>query len=123
MPSVYYGDEAGLQGYKDPFNRGCYPWGKENQELVTFYRTMGEIRRNNKVFSDGFFSPVSSMLGCVAYRRHNENGDIMIIVNRNEHSIMYGLPEFYKNAKTLYGDNVVNGEVYIDGCSFVILSL
>ena len=123
VPSVYYGDEAGLQGYKDPFNRGCYPWGKENQELVTFYRTMGEIRRNNKVFSDGFFSPVSSMLGCVAYRRHNENGDIMIIVNRNEHSIMYGLPEFYKNARTLYGDSVVNGEVYIDGCSFVILSL
>lgn len=123
VPSVYYGDEAGLQGYKDPFNRGCYPWGKENQELVTFYRTMGEIRRNNKVFSDGFFSPVSSMLGCVAFRRHNENGDIMIIVNRNEHSIMYGLPEFYKSAKTLYGDNIVNGEVYIDGCSFVILSL
>ncbi len=123
VPSVYYGDEAGLQGYKDPFNRGCYPWGKENQELVTFYRTMGEIRRNNKVFSDGFFSPVSSMLGCIAYRRHNENGDIMIIVNRNEHSIMYGLPESYKNAKTLYGDNIVNGEVYIDGCSFVILSL
>ena len=123
VPSVYYGDEAGLQGYKDPFNRGCYPWGKENQELVTFYRTMGEIRRNNKVFSDGFFSPVSSMLGCVAFRRHNENGDIMIIVNRNEHSIMYGLPELYKNAKTLYGDNIVNGEVYIDGCSFVILSL
>lgn len=123
VPSVYYGDEAGLQGYKDPFNRGCYPWGKENQELVTFYRTMGEIRRNNKVFSDGFFSPVSSMLGCVAFRRHNENGDIMIIVNRNEHSIMYGLPELYKSAKTLYGDNIVNGEVYIDGCSFVILSL
>lgn len=123
VPSVYYGDEAGLQGYKDPFNRGCYPWGKENQELVTFYRTLGEIRTNNKVFAKGYFSPVSSMLGCVAYRRHDENGDIMIIVNRNEHSITYGLPEFYRNAKTLYGDEVHNGEVFIDGCSFVILSL
>ncbi len=123
VPSVYYGDEAGMQGYKDPFNRGCYPWGKENQELVTFYRTMGEIRRNNKVFFDGYFSPVSSMLGCVAYRRHNENGDIMIIVNRNEHSITYRLPDFYANAKTLYGEKVQNGEVYIDECSFVILSL
>lgn len=123
VPSVYYGDEAGMQGYKDPFNRGCYPWGKENQELVTFYRTMGENRRNNKVFCDGYFSPVSSMLGCVAYRRHNENGDIMIIVNRNEHSITYRLPDFYANAKTLYGEKVQNGEVYIDGCSFVILSL
>ncbi len=123
VPSVYYGDEAGMQGYKDPFNRGCYPWGKENQELVTFYRIMGEIRRNNKVFCDGYFSPVSGMLGCVAFRRHNENGDIMIIVNRNEHSISYRLPEFYENAKTLYGESVQNGEVYIDGYSFVILSL
>lgn len=123
VPSVYYGDEAGLQGYKDPFNRGCYPWGNENQELVSFYRILGEIRKNNKVFSEGYFSPVSSMLGCVAFRRHNENGDIMVIVNRNEHSITYRLPDFYGNAKTLYGDAVKNGEVYIDGCSFVILSL
>lgn len=123
VPSVYYGDEAGLQGYKDPFNRGCYPWGKENQELITFYRTMGEIRTENKVFEKGSFYPVSYMLGCVAYRRHDENGDIMVIVNRNEHSIKYLLPDFYHNAKTLYGDSVQNGEVFIDGCSFVILSL
>lgn len=123
VPSVYYGDEAGMQGYKDPFNRGCYPWGKENQELVTFYRILGEIRRENKVFCDGYFSPVSSMLGCVAYRRHGETGDIMIIVNRNEHSITYRLPDFYRNAKTLYGEKVQNGGVFIDGCDFVILSL
>ena len=75
------------------------------------------------VFRKGFFSPVSSMLGCIAYRRHDESGDIMVIVNRNEHSINYRLPDFYQNAKTLYGDNIQNGEVYIDGCSFVILSL
>ena len=123
VPSVYYGDEAGMQGYKDPFNRGCYPWGKENQELITFYRTMGEIRTENTVFGKGYFSPVSYMLGCVAFRRHDENGDVMVIVNRNEHSINYRLPDFYQNAKTLYGDNIQNGEVYIDGCSFVILSL
>ncbi len=123
VPSVYYGDEAGMQGYKDPFNRGCYPWGKENQELINFYRTLGEIRRNNNVFSDGYFIPVSSMLGCVAFRRRNENGDIMVIVNRNEHSITYRLPNFYKVAKTLYGDRIQNGEIFIDACSFVILSL
>ena len=123
VPSVYYGDEAGMQGYKDPFNRGCYPWGKENQELVTFYRTLGEIRTQNKVFEKGYFAPVSYMLGCVAFRRYDENGDIMVIVNRNEHSINYRLPDFYHNAKTLYGDSVQNGEIHIDGCSFVILSL
>ncbi|MEZ4508272.1 MAG: hypothetical protein R2881_01045 [Eubacteriales bacterium] len=27
VPSVYYGDEAGMTGMSDPFNRGTYPWG------------------------------------------------------------------------------------------------
>ena len=122
VPSVYYGDEAGMQGYKDPFNRGCYPWGNENQELIEFYRDLGRIRRENDVFKDGFFSPVSSMLGCVAFRRHNENGDIMVIVNRNEHPISYRLPDGFKNAYSLMHSSVENGEVEIDGCSFAILS-
>ena len=29
FPCVYYGDEVGMEGYRDPFNRGCFPWGKE----------------------------------------------------------------------------------------------
>ena len=123
VPSVYYGDEAGMEGYKDPFNRGCYPWGNENKELLDFYKTMGRIRRENPVFEKGYFSPVSSMLGCVAFRRHDENGDIMVIVNRNEHPISYRLPDYYANPKALYGNNPENQEVQIDGCSFVILSL
>ncbi len=123
VPSVYYGDEAGMQGYKDPFNRGCYPWGNENQELIDFYKQMGKIRRENLVFCDGYFSPVSSMLGCVAFRRHNENGDIMVIINRNEHPISYRLPDFYANSKALYGFEVQNGEVYIESCSFSLLRL
>ena len=26
-PTVFYGDEAGMQGFEDPLNRGTYPWG------------------------------------------------------------------------------------------------
>lgn len=25
-PTVYYGDEIGLEGWEDPFNRGTYSW-------------------------------------------------------------------------------------------------
>ena len=121
VPSVYYGDEAGMEGYKDPFNRGCYPWGNENRDLIKFYKELGRIRRENPVFKKGKFYPVSSMLGCIAYRRADENGDIMVIVNRNEHPITYRLPESYKNSHTLMNGSVVDGEIYIDGCSFTIL--
>lgn len=122
VPSVYYGDEAGMQGYKDPFNRGCYPWGRENRELLDFYKELGRLRGENAVFKKGSFAPVSALMGCVAYRRYDENGDIMIIVNRNEHGISYRLPDYCKNARALMGNSPANGEVYIDGCSFAVLA-
>ncbi len=56
MPSVYYGDEAGLQGLKDPFNRKTYPWGKENKELLDWYRCVtglrDEVLRYGKLYLD-----------------------------------------------------------------------
>ena len=44
-PSVYYGDEAGMEGGKDPFNRRTYPWGKEDPELLTHYWNLGALRK------------------------------------------------------------------------------
>ena len=43
-PSLYYGDEAGLQGFEDPLNRRPYPWGKEDEELLEHYRMLGRLR-------------------------------------------------------------------------------
>lgn len=39
VPCIYYGDEAGLEGYKDPFNSRCYPWGKENIDMIELHKT------------------------------------------------------------------------------------
>ena len=38
MPSLYYGDEAGLTGMIDPYCRGTYPWGREDRELLEAFR-------------------------------------------------------------------------------------
>ncbi|MBO4217635.1 MAG: glycoside hydrolase family 13 protein, partial [Clostridia bacterium] len=43
-PCIYYGDEAGMEGYGDPFNRRYYPWGKEDKETVDFYSAVGKMR-------------------------------------------------------------------------------
>ena len=48
-PSLYYGDEAGLVGYADPFNRGTYPWGHEDQDLLAFFQEIGVLRKNSPV--------------------------------------------------------------------------
>ena len=46
-PTVYYGDEVGMEGYADPFNRRTYPWGREDEELLAHYRRLGQLRRDN----------------------------------------------------------------------------
>ena len=53
VPCIYYGDEAGLEGYKDPFNRRCYPWGKENLDMIDFTKQLAVIRKSSKAFAQG----------------------------------------------------------------------
>ena len=45
-PSVYYGDEAGMEGCKDPFNRAFYPWGEEDLALRAHFAALGNLRKN-----------------------------------------------------------------------------
>lgn len=45
-PSLYYGDEAGMEGYKDPFNRRTFPWGQEDKALQAHYAVLGQIHRD-----------------------------------------------------------------------------
>lgn len=53
IPSVYYGDEAGMEGYRDPFNRRCYPWGQENTELIEFTKQLAKVRHGTRAFEQG----------------------------------------------------------------------
>ncbi|MBQ5746312.1 MAG: glycoside hydrolase family 13 protein, partial [Clostridia bacterium] len=54
-PLLYYGDEAGMEGYGDPFCRLPFPWGKEDEELLDFYRELGAFRRSHPALKDGSF--------------------------------------------------------------------
>ena len=45
-PSLYYGDEAGMEGYRDPFNRRTYPWYHEDPEIMSHFLRLGDLRKN-----------------------------------------------------------------------------
>ncbi|MBS7359397.1 MAG: glycoside hydrolase family 13 protein, partial [Oscillospiraceae bacterium] len=123
FPSVYYGDEAGLTGGGDPFNRKFYPWGKEDTELIEWYRHLGEIRNSLKVLAEGKFIPYSAMLSCVAYFREDENEKIMVISNMNSHSIDYYLPCEFQYSKELLFNTPVTESVTVEAESAVILKI
>lgn len=121
VPSIYYGDEAGMQGYKDPFNRVCYPWGNENEALLAYYKKLGEIRKSCHCLKEGAYFTVSEMLSCLAFTRQDETDRIFVVINRNEHDIDYYLPEEWKTAQSLLGEKVKNGAVHLPALSAAIL--
>jgi len=53
MPSLYYGDEAGMEGAADPYNRGTYPWGREDKDLLSFVRDTFALRHARPVLRLG----------------------------------------------------------------------
>lgn len=121
VPCIYYGDEAGMEGYKDPFNRKFYPWGNENRELIEHYKSLGKMRGLCSCLKDGNYRTLSEMLGCLAFVRENETDTILVIVNRNEHPIDYYLPYEWQNAGVIFGEKMQGQKAYIDALSAIIL--
>ncbi len=58
IPSVYYGDEVGMEGYRDPFCRRPFPWHELEEEgragLLEHYRTLGELRASPALHGGDF---------------------------------------------------------------------
>jgi pullulanase len=85
VPVIYYGDEVGLEGGKDPDNRRTYPWGNEDQDLLKWYRKISYLRSSSKVLKKGeikFFSPHPDVFAYIRYLP-NERDFIGVITNRN----------------------------------------
>lgn len=86
FPSLYYGDEAGMEGLYDPFCRRPYPWGEENGELLEHYRRIGEVRKNS-VFDCGDFDITYSEGALLIYERSKDGEIVTVAVNFSEESV------------------------------------
>ncbi|MBP3313308.1 MAG: glycoside hydrolase family 13 protein [Oscillospiraceae bacterium] len=74
MPSIYYGDEAGMEGCKDPFNRGTYPWGREVEDLQNHFKRLGNMRKNSPVLRHGNLAVLSCGNGKISLKRESKDG-------------------------------------------------
>lgn len=93
VPCIYYGDEVGLMGGRDPENRSGYPWGHENLNLGYHYRMLGLIYDEHPVLKDGEFEMLSGRDGInddvFAFLRYysekdSETGEkILVLANRS----------------------------------------
>ena len=82
-PSIYYGDEAGMEGHKDPFNRRTYPWGRENPELMRHFRRLGQMRKEIEALRLGDIRFFSAQDGRVGFTRSWEGKKYRVYCNRS----------------------------------------
>ena len=59
VPSIYYGDERGMEGLCDPCNRGPYPWDGGDADCQVMYRNTTQLRRALPVLTDGIVRPIN----------------------------------------------------------------
>lgn len=123
VPSIYYGDEAGMEGYGDPFNRGCYPWGQEDKELLAWYRRLGAVRKSCPALLDGDFEPIWSEGGMIAFARNQGYERILTVVNRGDNDYTYALPHDWRAAKGLLGVMPWDGCLTLPPLSCALLGL
>ncbi|MBO4381286.1 MAG: glycoside hydrolase family 13 protein [Clostridia bacterium] len=86
VPCVYYGDEAGVQGFEDPLNRATYPWGREDAELVAHYKKLAKTRKKYEDFMTGetVFLPDDQL---VVFERRARGQRITIYANANPYPV------------------------------------
>ena len=68
-PTILYGDEAGMEGFEDPLNRGTYPWGHEDNSLQNFYAQLGQLRKARPSLQEGDIEYIRAEGGILVYRR------------------------------------------------------
>ena len=103
VPCIYYGDEAGLEGYRDPFNRGCYPWGHENEGLVEWYRRLARLRKSCPCLNEGIIYPLMAGDHCMAYIRDDGEQRLLVAINAGEQDHCIYLPPEWHDAEALIG--------------------
>ncbi len=83
-PSLYYGDEAGLAGEGDPYNRRGYPWGRENTELIDHYKALGKLRSSSEALRRGRIKYIRAEGGLLVFERYTDSERVVVTIDRSE---------------------------------------
>lgn len=92
IPYVYYGDEAGVEGGKDPDNRRYFPWGRENTELQKTVHYWSDIRQECEALKEGQTGVMvagNEVLGLIRYT--SDRATLLLVNRKNQYALVRDL--------------------------------
>ena len=91
-PTVYYGDEAGMEGFEDPFNRRTYPWGREDAALKAYFCALGRLRGQRPSLQRGDIAYLFAAGAGLAFARTLNSETTLAALNAGDTSLELRLP-------------------------------
>ena len=107
-PTVYYGDEAGMEGWEDPFNRAGYPWGQEESELKSFFSKLAHLRREQPALQTGQLHWRWTAGPLLVFARELDGQLLTTVVNAADTPQTLTLPWFGDTARDLLSSEALS---------------
>ena len=111
IAGIYYGDEIGLGGADDPFNREPFPWHNEeswNTKILDYTKTLMNIKKSNSIFKYGRFELLDENEHFVAFRRVLRDESMLCIINRSKSNEDFNIISNAHSVNLIHGDCTVN---------------
>ena len=90
VPCIYYGDERGVEGFRDPYNRASFPWDGGQRDCTAIYRNAIAVRKTLPVLVDGEFEPFSAGEDVFGFWRRGDGESVCVLANgslENAHTV------------------------------------
>ncbi len=93
VPNVYYGDEIGMVGTRDPDCRRCMDWDPAtwNERIRGWYKDLIALRRRSPALIHGGLQVLHAQGATLAFQRQSQE-EQLIIVARNGADTLWNLP-------------------------------
>ena len=100
--SIFYGDEAGIEGLGNLANRKTFPWGEEDSDLVAFFTSIGKVRVNNKFLEQADLNVFKINRDYFMFERVNGEDKMLFAVNRTDNDVDFKVPDEYSDGEDVY---------------------
>jgi len=125
-PCIYYGDEIGLEGGRDPDCRRAMPWDETrwDTDLLAYYRRLIAIRQAHPALRRGKYVSLHAEDGVYAFLRCLEDEKLVIVLNNGEMTYCLDVPvKGYQPDGAVLCDLLSGGEATVAGGRLRGLSL
>ena len=109
--SIFYGDEVGLQGLNNLANRRPYPYGKEDKELLEYFRMLGRYRKSQPFLRKADSNIIELRSDLVTFERIKNDEKVFVAVNNSREDKEIYIPEEYRDGKKILTLKKSNKEI------------